>query len=518
MSQKRNFPYQDEEPWDAEKALNERRELFRSAEERLRKPMTNSQTAQVLQRRQPVQRKKHRKKKTNFKGWLILGVIAAVILAILIGLIVLIVSLFEPDEESQPTLPSASAEVSEEQQSDPLALTLEKAESLAVRYDYDAAIATLAEFGENWQEQPELMQAQERYLQLQAALVRWEDVTAIPHISFRALIVDAERAFDGDANAQNYNQSMITVNEFRAILQELYDNDFVLIKMHDMVKTVETSDGATEFEPGEIYLPEGKKPIILSQEDLNYHASRVDGSDEDNLPDAEGDGFACQLLLDENGLPTCKYIDAEGNELYGAYDFVPILEEFVTQHPDFSYRGAKGVISVTGTDGVFGFQTHPDFELELGKDAYMQQIRQAQALVAVLKENGWEIACHGYSKISFSDKSADAIKTNIERWEYEVQPVVGKTDILIYPNGSDIGGVDYYSGSKFNVLYDAGYRFFCHMDSSEHWVQLRSNYMRQARRMIDGYRLEYGEELLDDLFQVDQVIGKERPRPVPSYG
>ncbi len=520
-----------DEPWDAEKALRERQKIYDVAQEQVKKrqpteeqPLSTPRRSEPMQKHETMQRRdasrkpRRRKRKVNIKGWLILIGIAAACLAIVIGLISLLVGALSSEEEvpTEPTTISTQPTESTESTEEKLSKVLVRAEQLAASYDYDAAIAALSEFGADWAQQSALKEAESRFLELKSELVLWEDTTKIPHISVRALIVDTSRAFDDDADALTYQQSMLTVAEFRAILQSLYERDYVLIGMHDMVKNTAQQDGDTELEQGEIYLPEGKKPIVLSQEDVNYYQSLVDGSDEDVYADAQGDGFACQLLLDEQGELTCKYVDADGNELYGAYDMVPIVEEFVAQHPDFSYHGAKGVVAVTGVEGVFGFRTHPDWEVILGEDAYMQEIRQAQAVAAKLKENGWEIACQGYSKISFADSDADTIADNVRKWDNQVAPIVGRTEILFFPYGLDIGSVNYYSGEKFNVLYDAGYRFFCNMDAAEYWVQLRSSYMRQSRRVIDGYRLEYGADLLADLLDAAEVIDENRPRPVPS--
>ena len=30
---------------------------------------------------------------------------------------------------------------------------------------------------------------------------------------------------------------------------------------------------------------------------------------------------------------------------------VPLIDRFVEEHPDFSYRGAKGIVALTGYDG-----------------------------------------------------------------------------------------------------------------------------------------------------------------------
>ncbi len=515
---KRPLAYDFDEEWDVEKALEDRQKSYQTASDRIQQQLSSVPYNPQAPKTYAPSRRPTRKRKMNIKGWLILGGIGLVALMLLIGLIFFIVGLFSSDEEPTTVTTTEATKATEptESREDLIAEVLEKADRLAASYDYDNAIAALHEFGGNWAQQPELKEAQTRYLEAQSSLVRWEDTTTIPHIFFRALIVDTDRAFDGDEDELTYNQYMVTVDEFRDILQSLYDGGYVLVNMHDMVKTATTESGGTEFAQGDIYLPEGKKPIVLSQEDVNYYQYRVDGPDEDALPDAEGDGFACQLLLDQNGELTCKYVDADGNIHYGAYDLVPILEEFIAEHPDFSYRGARGMLAVTGSEGVFGFQTHPDWEETLGNDAYMEQIRQAQEVATALKERGWEIACQSYSKISYADNDADTIAANLKKWENQVAPIVGKTDILVYPYGSDIAGVESYSGDKFNVLYNAGYRFFCNMDATEYWVQLRSNYMRQARRVIDGYRLEHGADMLDDLFDAAEIIDEDRPRPVPT--
>ncbi len=513
-----------DEPWDAERALEKRRERFEVAERRIRQQPTERQgrSAPERTRQRPTERQRQisparrsrKKKKANIKGWAILIALGLLVIAIAVALIVFVVSLFSTEAETQEPATTVSVEPAESTESaeERAAVVLESADRLAMSYDYDTAIETLRAYGPDWEQQPSLKAAQSRYLDEQSALVRWEDTTTIPHLSFRALIVDMQRAFDGDEDELTYNQSMLTVGEFRTILQKLYEQGYVLVNMHDML--TESENG--EFSQGDIYLPADKKPIVFSQEDVNYYAYRVDGPDEDVLPDKDGDGFACKLLLDENGRLTNEYIDADGNVLYGAYDFVTLVEEFVAQHPDFSYRGAKGVIAVTGVEGVFGFRTHPDWETTLGENAYMEEIRKAQEVSETLKASGWEIACYGYSKISFAEADADTIAANLKRWDNQVAPITGKSDILFYPYGVDIGSVDYYSGDKYQAVSDAGFRLFCNMDASEYWVQLRSSYMRQARRVIDGYRLEYGDEMFADLFDVEEIIDPERQRPVPS--
>lgn len=519
------YPYQFDEEWDAEKALHERMNLYREAEDRVKKsdPQKLPETpmpAPVPPERKPSGRKpQRRKKKTNVKGWLILIGGSLAVILLLVGLIVLLVNAFSSNKEPETEMPSVSVAATqpttEAEKKDPTVLT--RAKRMAASYDYEGAISVLHEYGSDWEQQPELKEAEKQFLADQQKLVRWEDVTTIPHMFVRPVIIDPARAFDGDEYESTYNLKMITEKELRAILQELYNRGYVLINMHDMVKEEGAESGNPTFKQGDIYLPQGKKPIVISQEDVNYYRYRVDGPDADLVADAEGDGYACKLVLDKNGKITNEYVDAQGNILYGAYDFATIVDEFVEQHPDFSYRGAKGVLVVTGMEGVFGLQTHPEWEKKLGKEGYMNEIRKGQEIAEALKKEGWEIASMGYDKISYGNVSADEMKEDLQKWENEVEPIVGNTDIFIFPHGSDIAGMETYSGEKFQILTSMGYRFFCNMDTSPHLVQLKSNYLRQARRAVDGYHLEYCGDLLADLFDASKIIDDARPRPVPKY-
>ena len=42
----------------------------------------------------------------------------------------------------------------------------------------------------------------------------------------------------------------------------------------------------------------------------------------------------------------------DGSVSVGSYDLVPLLDDFIKEHPDFSYRGAKACIAFTGYNGI----------------------------------------------------------------------------------------------------------------------------------------------------------------------
>lgn len=41
---------------------------------------------------------------------------------------------------------------------------------------------------------------------------------------------------------------------------------------------------------------------------------------------------------------------------------VPLIDRFVEKHPDFSYRGAKGILALTGYNGILGYRTDESYE------------------------------------------------------------------------------------------------------------------------------------------------------------
>lgn len=282
----------------------------------------------------------------------------------------------------------------------------------------------------------------------------------------------------------------------------------------ESVPELQQADGSTKYVAGDIYLPAGKKPIVLSQDDVCYYEYMTD-SDSDGKPDKGGDGFASRLLV-KDGKLTCEYVDADGQTLYGSYDLVPLLDDFLDQHPDFSYRGARATIAVTGYQGAFGYRISNDYKEKLGDEAFAQACTDARAVADALRAEGYTIASHSYGHLTYGDISPERLASDAQKWNDQIAAVIGETDVLLYPFGSDISGVEAYKGAKFDTLYGLGFRYFCNVDSAEHWVQIHDGYVRQGRRNIDGYRMYYQSNLLDDLFDTKTVWDDTRPTPVPK--
>ena len=92
----------------------------------------------------------------------------------------------------------------------------------------------------------------------------------MPHVFFHTLIYDKSKAFDGDDRQMGYNQVMTTIGEFEKMLDEMYKRGFVLVKIHDVgYESTDSQTGETKMVKGDIMLPPGKKPIVMSQDDVN---------------------------------------------------------------------------------------------------------------------------------------------------------------------------------------------------------------------------------------------------------
>ena len=102
------------------------------------------------------------------------------------------------------------------------------------------------------------------------------------------------------------------------------------------------------------------------------------------------------------------------------------------------------------------------------------------------------------------------------KWLEYVAPLVGGTDTIIFAHGQDLADWHDYTtdNEKFNYLSSQGFHFYCNVDSSQYFLQIRDNYVRQGRRNLDGYRLwndVHGDvNRTSDLFDASQILDPRR--------
>lgn len=389
-------------------------------------------------------------------------------------------------------------------------LLIADAELLAAKYDYAGAIALLDTFQGDMSQFPALAEKRAAYEEAKDKLQAWDDPSQVLNLSFQLLIADTQRAFSDENYGTAYNRNFVTTVEFSQMLEELYENGYMLVSLSDFITTETTEAGATVYQAKTLYLPAGKKPLILTQTNVNYNTYMIDG-DGDKLPDKDGAGFASRLVIGADGKLTCEMVDSEGNTVTGAYDMVPILESFIAAHPDFSYHGARAILAVTGYDGLFGYRTNAEARDRLGAQAYDAEIQGAKDIANALRAAGYELACYTYENIPYGTRSETEIKADLSGWTAEVLPILGNVDILAYAQLSDLSGEGTYGSQKHQILQDAGFRFylgFC--EDGTTWATIADDYVRQGRILVTGSNMAHHSDWFKGIFDARSILDESR--------
>lgn len=301
----------------------------------------------------------------------------------------------------------------------------------------------------------------------------------VEHIFFHPLIAYPELAFDGDYQEQGYNDYFTTIPEFERIIEELYKRDFVLVHLSDVYEEINGQVVARTHQ-----LPEGKKPIVISIDDLNYYEYMIEN------------GNAYKLILDETGKIATYSKDPFGNDVVSYTDeIVTILDTFVKKHPDFSHEGAKGTIALTGYEGILGYRTQE------GSPNRESEIEEAKKIVSELKRTGWIFASHSYGHINVTNVSLNRLKSDTEAWKREVEPLVGPTPLYIYPYGARAD----YQSDKFKYLVNSGYKVISAVGPTSYTKVINGAYTMDRRHM-DGIGFISQPDTMTDLFDVNYVL------------
>lgn len=324
------------------------------------------------------------------------------------------------------------------------------------------------------------------------ALAAWEQQVAdavpysgpVRHMFFHSVIDNPALAFDGDSKEAGYREWMVTKGEFVAILSQLHDRGFILIDPH-LLYTVNPDGTVTERQ---LQLPAGKIPVVLSIDDVSYY------------PYMAGDGFPTRLELDPfANVATRMDNPGEPSTLTLDGDLMGMLDLFVLDNPDFSFQGFKGVVALTGYAGVLGYRTN-----DVGGPNYAADAADAQAVAARMRELGWQFACHSYGHLQgFKDVSISmgTFVADVDRWEREVQPIIGRTDMYISPFGYRLDNDD----PRYRYLIEQkGFRSFYAVSGLE-YRHYWGDSMVMDRINVDGFEMVHSPARLEPFFDVDMV-------------
>lgn len=301
----------------------------------------------------------------------------------------------------------------------------------------------------------------------------------VTHFFTHALIAYPEKAFEKDNFMRSsYDADCLTVSEFKGIINGLYENGYALI---DINSVFEIRDGKAY--PKSFAFPKGKKPLILSFDDMNYYKKKM------HL------GMNDKLIVSNGRLAT--YTSKANPNIDYDNETVTVLENFIGAHPDFSFCGARATLCLTGFDGVLGYRTEkdsPDRETE---------IKAARPVIQKLKDLGYNFACHSYGHYHMKKLSAERFATDTLKWKKEVEPLIGNTGIYVYPYGEwDL------SLSKHSCLSKAGFGLFLGVGKDDYYSFLKKGEVSALfmdRKPLDGFSLRYHRKFYSEYFDVAEV-------------
>lgn len=369
---------------------------------------------------------------------------------------------------------------------------MEKAEKLYQGYFYEEAMTLLQENSKlmtNQDDDP----MQKKIAEIEKAeksLVKYEG--PVEHVFFHSLIIYPELAFDDKGHpAQGYNMWMTTVQEFEKMLPQFLEKGYVLYSLADYMEADPENPGKIKVK--DIYLPPGKIPMVISIDDVNYYNYM------------KQDGFANRLVLGEDGRVWTEVITPQGEtKLTRDGDVMPILDDFVVKHPEFSWRGAKGTMAVTGYEGALGYRITDCLPTEIADQITVKKIADT------MRANGWLFACHSYTHNGYfrtGTVTMAQMKADVSEWKQKIEPWVGQTNIYISPFGYSMKNQD----PRYRYLIQSGFQIFCPVGNGR-MISTYDDNMVMPRVDLDGFTMiNRSEELQQHYFNVKDIIDPARP-------
>ena len=239
-----------------------------------------------------------------------------------------------------------------------------------------------------------------------------------------------------------------------------------------------------------VLLPVGKKPLILSEDDVNYYKTM------------RTHGVISRLWVDPEGR-LAGILDLPNGETKVVYDNeVPqVLERFVARHPDFSLDGARGIIGETGYNGAFGYSdvAHPKaFD-------HANQVYQAKRVAQKLRQMGWEFASHSYDHETKVREPEAPFEAAERLWMAEIGSIVGPTPYYIFPFG-ELWNED---RARMNFLNSLGFRYYFGVDRRAS-VGYADGSILLGRVAVDGRSLRLGAPSLKIFMNTRKVFDSDR--------
>ncbi|NLT11115.1 MAG: hypothetical protein GXY06_01700 [Clostridiaceae bacterium] len=304
-------------------------------------------------------------------------------------------------------------------------------------------------------------------------------VGSVEVICVKPLIADEEVAFSSSVSSSvdAYN---LTRDEFSSILESLYDKNYVLVNPEDMVDLT----NPIVLQDRALYVPQGKKPLVIILENFNYSAYQM------------GQGFCSRLVINDQNQVSGEFVNISGQTVISrTAEAIGILDAFVEEHPDFSYNGQKGIISFSGYESVFGYIIHEDQiddrnnaltavgqpTISLSNQEILDNQNKVINIISRLNTTGWVFASSTYGYINANSCEQETIENDTQKWINQISPIVGPVNILVYPNGDFIKGSD----PRCVYLKNNGFRIFFGVGPTPYYIY-GDNYLYFDRAVLNG--------------------------------
>ncbi len=307
----------------------------------------------------------------------------------------------------------------------------------------------------------------------------------VEHIFTHELIFDTAKAFSPKNSVRDcFDKDHLTAAEFKALLGELYKNGYVLVSLDNVIN-------------GKIAVPRGKKPLVMSFDDMTY--------------DTVNRGCVDKIIISDGKL--CDYTKNAEPKISRDRENVTILESFIEEHPDFSCDGARATLCVNGYNGILGYRCTPDCNVSEQRQA--EDVSACKKLVAELKRLGYEFASHTYYHRYFKSSSASAIEKDCAAWQKYIQPIVGESRVLCYPAG------EHNAKSEKNAIFGryGFYVFLCVGDYAGTDYERASKDAKYYYRLpFDGTALRLYEKPYARIADTRAIYDETRFRPFSYKG
>ena len=212
-----------------------------------------------------------------------------------------------------------------------------------------------------------------------------------------------------------------------------------------------------------------------------------------------------------------------GEELSDTATAINVLENFLQEHQDFSFNGAKGVIVLSGVDGLLGYPLLPEQSARqlqqaqnIGLEFQQNPLDNLDAnreklakIFAALRERQWLFASQSYGRLSIPDYSLAAISADTERMHELTVELCGPLEIFSFTGGNHAEGQPMLT----KHLAESGFRLQSGSAAPYAYTIQNNAYVYLDKQQITADKLRY--PLSDALSKLvgDRQIITEIKRP-----